>query len=135
MKEGCIDTLLADSNVRLSFGLQDGMLADSSRGHYSLFQCRRSAIIPVSSVRYYSVYRCQLFIVDAFLGAHQLTEVTRTFSTDALLLYTKVEAFFGGTDVPIEVAIGVCLATVLTFGSAQRKVSKLLRGNEDAKER
>lgn len=94
-----------------------------------LFRCRRSAIIPC-------------IVANSLLWTLSWEHISSPRSHElslpmlcCLLLYTKVEAFFGGTDVPIEVAIGVCLATVLTFGSAQRKVSKLLRGNEDAKER
>lgn len=44
----------------------------------------------------------------------------------------KVEAFFGGTDVPVELAIAVCFITFFTFGNAQRKISKILAGgNKD----
>jgi len=42
------------------------------------------------------------------------------------LLKTQVRAFFGGTDIPVGLAIGVCAVTFLTFGNAQRKISKIL---------
>ncbi|CAM9988236.1 unnamed protein product [Ascophyllum nodosum] len=78
-------------------------------------------------------------------GLHTLSQVSVgaiVGASDAVLWYwfckvyftPEVEAFFGGPDVPVEVAVGVCLMTFLTFGNVRRRISKLSRRGGDEEE-
>ncbi|CAM9626698.1 unnamed protein product, partial [Pylaiella littoralis] len=70
-------------------------------------------------------------------GFHTLPQVSvgaAVGAVDAVLWYhfcqaylsSQARAFFGGPDIPVGLAVGVCLVTFLTFGNAQRKISKIL---------
>eukprot|EP00752_Nemacystus_decipiens_P003209 g2970.t1 len=74
-------------------------------------------------------------------GFHTLPQVSvgaAVGTVDAVLWYrfcqvyfsSRVEAFFAGPDIPVELAIGVCVVTFFTFGNAQRKISKLVSRKE-----
>ncbi|CAM9617864.1 unnamed protein product [Scytosiphon promiscuus] len=41
-------------------------------------------------------------------------------------LLSQAEVFFGGPDVPVGLAVGLCGITFFTFGNAQRKIAKIL---------
>ncbi|CAM9400702.1 unnamed protein product [Ectocarpus fasciculatus] len=70
-------------------------------------------------------------------GFHTLPQVAvgaAVGAVDAVLWYhlchpyllSQVETVFGGPNIPVELAFGVCFVTFLTFGNAQRKISQVL---------